>query len=455
MRAIAGTRQMVQSTTETLAAESAEQAVMRLLMSKITWRILPFLMLAYFIAFVDRVNAGFAALQMNHDIGLTQAAFGLGGGLFYVTYVLFEIPSNLAMKKVGARIWIARIMLSWGLVSAAMAFVTGPYSFYAVRLLLGAAEAGFFPGVILYLTYWFPREYRARIIAIFMVAIPVSSFLGSPISASLLQTDGMLGLRGWQWMFILEGVPAMLLGLATVFVLPNGPAEARFLSPEERALVARKLDEEADNDTTTTRHGSLWAVMSDKYVLAASFIYAGASGASQCLSLWQPQIIKSFGLTNMETGLLNSIPFGIASVLMIIWGRTSDRTGERIWHTAIPLALLAASLVASIAATSLMPTILILCVAVTATYIVKGPFWALSTEWLSAGSAAAGIAQINAIGNIGGFIGTWMLGVIKDATGSYPLGLLPLAAISTVGCILVLTIGRGRTRLGQSAGATT
>jgi ACS family tartrate transporter-like MFS transporter len=446
---------MVQSTTETLAAESAEQAVMRLLMSKITWRILPFLMLAYFIAFVDRVNAGFAALQMNHDIGLTQAAFGLGGGLFYVTYVLFEIPSNLAMKKVGARIWIARIMLSWGLVSAAMAFVTGPYSFYAVRLLLGAAEAGFFPGVILYLTYWFPREYRARIIAIFMVAIPVSSFLGSPISASLLQTDGMLGLRGWQWMFILEGVPAMLLGLATVFVLPNGPAEARFLSPEERALVARKLDEEADNDTTTTRHGSLWAVMSDKYVLAASFIYAGASGASQCLSLWQPQIIKSFGLTNMETGLLNSIPFGIASVLMIIWGRTSDRTGERIWHTAIPLALLAASLVASIAATSLMPTILILCVAVTATYIVKGPFWALSTEWLSAGSAAAGIAQINAIGNIGGFIGTWMLGVIKDATGSYPLGLLPLAAISTVGCILVLTIGRGRTRLGQSAGATT
>jgi sugar phosphate permease len=446
---------MVQSTTETLATESAEQAVMRLLMSKITWRILPFLMLAYFIAFVDRVNAGFAALQMNHDIGLTQAAFGLGGGLFYVTYVLFEIPSNLAMKKVGARIWIARIMLSWGLVSAAMAFVTGPYSFYAVRLLLGAAEAGFFPGVILYLTYWFPREYRARIIAIFMVAIPVSSFLGSPISASLLQTDGMLGLRGWQWMFILEGVPAMLLGLATVFVLPNGPAEARFLSPEERALVARKLDEEADNDTTTTRHGSLWAVMSDKYVLAASFIYAGASGASQCLSLWQPQIIKSFGLTNMETGLLNSIPFGIASVLMIIWGRTSDRTGERIWHTAIPLALLAASLVASIAATSLMPTILILCVAVTATYIVKGPFWALSTEWLSAGSAAAGIAQINAIGNIGGFIGTWMLGVIKDATGSYPLGLLPLAAISTVGCILVLTIGRGRTRLGQSAGATT
>jgi len=437
---------MAQAISQPQATSSADPALTGI-MTKITWRILPFLMVSYFIAFIDRVNAGFAALQMNHDIGLTQAAFGLGGGLFYVTYVLFEIPSNLAMKKVGPRLWIARIMVSWGLVSAAMAFVTGPNSFYAVRLLLGAAEAGFFPGVILYLTYWFPRAYRARIVAIFMVAIPVSSFLGSPISAALLQVDGVLGLRGWQWMFILEAVPAVLLGLATIFVLPDRPSSARFLSPAERELVERALATEAESDTTTTRHASLWAIMSDKYVLAASFIYAGASGASQCLSLWQPQIIKSFGLTNMQTGLLNSIPFGIASVLMIIWGRTSDRSGERIWHTAIPLALLAASLTASLATNSLAPTILILCVAVTATYIVKGPFWALSTEWLSAGSAAAGIAQINAIGNIGGFIGTWLLGVIKDATGSYPLGLLPLAAISAVGCILVLTIGRGRRRV--------
>jgi sugar phosphate permease len=446
---------MAQSTGQPQATSSTEPDALAGIMTKITWRIVPFLMVCYFIAFIDRVNAGFAALQMNHDIGLTQAAFGLGGGLFYVTYVLFEIPSNLAMKKVGPRLWIARIMVSWGLVSAAMAFVTGPNSFYGVRLLLGAAEAGFFPGVILYLTYWFPRAYRARIVAIFMVAIPVSSFLGSPISAALLQVDGVLGLRGWQWMFILEAVPAVLLGLATIFVLPDRPSSARFLSPEERALVERELTSEAERDTTTTRHNSLWAIMSDKYVLAASFIYAGASGASQCLSLWQPQIIKSFGLTNMETGLLNSIPFGIASVLMIIWGRTSDRTGERIWHTAIPLALLAASLAAALATNSLAPTILILCVAVTATYIVKGPFWALSTEWLSAGSAAAGIAEINAIGNIGGFIGTWLLGVIKDATGSYPLGLLPLAAISAVGCLLVLTIGRGRTRLVGSASAAT
>jgi sugar phosphate permease len=446
---------MAQSTTQAPAGGDTGEVTLAGTMKLVTWRIVPFLMVAYFIAFIDRVNAGFAALQMNHDIGLTHAAFGLGGGLFYVTYVLFEIPSNLAMKRVGARLWIARIMVSWGLVAAAMAFVTGPNSFYAVRLLLGAAEAGFFPGVILYLTYWFPRAYRARIIAIFMVAIPVSSFLGSPISASLLQIDGVLGLRGWQWMFILEAVPAVLLGIAAVFVLPDRPSSARFLSAEQRELIERELAAEAERDTTTKRHTSLWAIMSDKYVLAASFIYAGASGASQCLSLWQPQIIKAFGLTNMQTGLLNSIPFGIASVLMIIWGRTSDRTGERIWHTAIPLALLAASLAASLSTASLAPTILILCVAVTATYIVKGPFWALSTEWLAAGSAAAGIAQINAIGNIGGFIGTWLLGVIKDATGSYPLGLLPLAAISAVGCLLVLTIGRGRARVGETASVTT
>src|SRR3569833_752870 len=221
---------MAQPAAQIMTGNRAEQAIMR----KIAWRIVPFLMLSYFIAFLDRVNAGFAALQMNHDIGLTQAAFGLGGGLFYVTYVLFEIPSNLAMKKVGPRLWIARIMLSWGLVSAAMAFVTGPYSFYAVRLLLGAAEAGFFPGVILYLTYWFPRAYRARIIAIFMVAITVSSFLGSPISASLLQVDGVLGLRGWQWMFFLEAVPAVLLGLATIFVLPDRPSTTHKKTPTER-----------------------------------------------------------------------------------------------------------------------------------------------------------------------------------------------------------------------------
>ncbi|MGH1572145.1 MFS transporter [Methylobacterium sp. P31] len=314
----------------------------RATMGRVAWRILPFLMIAYFVAFIDRVNAGFAALQMNHEIGLSAAQFGLGGGLFYVSYVVCEVPSNLAMARFGARIWIARIMITWGLVSAAMAFVVGPYSFYVVRLLLGASEAGFFPGVILYLAYWFPRAYRGRIVAVFMVAIPISSFLGSPISAAILNTDGMLGLRGWQWLFLLEAAPAVLLGLLAFVLLPDEPGAARWLTPQQSAWLLERLAGERASvvrgETAPTRHLSVWQVMRNRDVLAASLIYAGASGASQCLSLWQPQIIKSFGLTNLETGLLNAVPFGIASVLMILWGRSSDRKQERVWHTALPSA---------------------------------------------------------------------------------------------------------------------
>jgi MFS transporter, ACS family, tartrate transporter len=309
-------------------------------------------------------------------------------------------------------------------------------------LLLGAAEAGFFPGVILYLTYWFPAEYRGRIVALFMVAIPLSSFLGSPISASLLQLDGFAGFHGWQWMFALEALPAVILGIVAFFFLADGPADAGWLPEPQRQWLTDRLAKEASSPSARVGHLSLWQVMSNKYVLAASLIYAGASGASQCLSLWQPQIIKSFGLTNMQTGLLNSIPFGVASILMLLWGRNSDRMRERKWHTAIPLALLAASLACAPLTDALAPTIIILCVAVTATYIVKGPFWALSTEWMSAGVAAAAIAQVNAIGNIGGFFGSYALGAIKDATGSYALGLMPLAGLSAIGCILVLTLGR-------------
>ncbi len=410
-------------------------------MQRVAWRVMPFLMLGYFIAFVDRVNAGFAALQMNADVGLSHAQFGLGGGLFYLTYVLFEVPSNLVMERVGARRWIARILVSWGLVAGATAFVVGPYSFYAARMLLGAAEAGFFPGIILYLTYWFPRAYRARVVAIFMVAIPISSFIGSPISAALLHTDGLLGLHGWQWLFLVEAAPAVILGALALWVLPDGPERARWLAPEQRGWLTEQLAaERAATHPAGTPAVPLWRAMTNKYVLAASLIYAGASGASQCLSLWQPQIIKSFGMSTMQTGLLNMLPFGIASVLMVLWGRRSDRHRERVWHTGVPLALLGGSLLAATLTDSLAPTMVILCVAVTATYIVKGPFWALATEWLTVG-AAAGIAQINAIGNLGGLVGSTLLGVIKDATGSYPLGLMPLAVLSLAGCAAVALIG--------------
>lgn len=415
-------------------------------MRQVAWRLLPVLMLGYFIAFIDRVNVGFAALQMNQAIGLNAAAFGLGGGLFYLTYVLLEVPSNLAMQKFGARLWLARIMVTWGLVSAATAFIAGPSSFYAMRLLLGAAEAGFFPGVILYLTRWFPAEYRARIIAIFMVAIPLSSFVGSPLSATLLQLDGWMGLQGWQAMFILEAAPAIVLGAMTPWLLTDSPDKASWLTAEQKQWLTGKLAQERQaGKLKGGGHGSLRDILLNRYVLAAALVYAGASGASQCLSLWQPQIIKSFGLSTQQTGLLNSIPFGVAAVLMLLWGKHSDRTGERVWHAGLPLAAVALSLaLVPLAGASLALTVAILVIAVTGTYIFKGPFWALASEWMPGAAAAAGLAQVNAIGNLAGFAGSALLGAIKQATGSFALALMPIAAISAVGCIVLWRLARKR-----------
>ncbi|SHH36972.1 MFS transporter [Bradyrhizobium erythrophlei] len=413
-----------------------ERATMR----RVTRRLLPFLMACYLVSFIDRVNVGFAALQMNKDVGLTASMFGLGSGLFFVTYFIFEVPSNLVLEKVGARLWIARIMITWGLVSAATALVVGPYSFYLVRFLLGAAEAGFYPGVLLYLTFWFPKSYRARVVALFMVSVPAASFIGSPISAALLRLDGWLGLHGWQWMSIVEAAPAILLGGLAFFVLPDTPLQAKWLTAEQRRWLTDRIKRERDGGRSSSRR-STWRVLIDKHVLAAGLIFAGSTGASACLSIWQPQILKSFGLSNMETGLLNSAPFGVAAVLMVLWAKHSDRTGERVWHLAIPLAATSLSLLLAFTAQSLLPTVAILFVAIVGTYAIKGPFWALSTEWMSTSAAAVGIAQINAIGNLGGFVGTYSLGVIKEATGSYALGLLPLALLTAAGTMLTLVLG--------------
>jgi MFS transporter, ACS family, tartrate transporter len=413
-----------------------ERATMR----RVTRRLLPFLMACYLVSFIDRVNVGFAALQMNKDVGLTASMFGFGSGLFFVTYFIFEVPSNLVLEKVGARLWIARIMITWGLVSAATAFVVGPYSFYLVRFLLGAAEAGFYPGVLLYLTFWFPKSYRARVVALFMVSVPAASFIGSPISAALLQLDGWLGLHGWQWMSIVEAAPAILFGGLAFFILPDTPLQAKWLTEEQRRWLTDRIKGERDGGRSSSRR-STWMVLIDKHVLAAGLIFAGSTGASACLSIWLPQILKSFGLSNMETGFLNSAPFGVAAILMVLWAKHSDRTGERVWHLAIPLAATSLSLLLAFTAQSLLPTVAILFVAIVGTYAIKGPFWALSTEWMSTSAAAVGIAQINAIGNLGGFVGTYSLGVIKEATGSYALGLLPLAILTAAGTMLTLALG--------------
>jgi sugar phosphate permease len=415
-------------------------------MRQVTLRIVPFLMVAYFVSFVDRVNLGFAALQMVEDLHLSATVFGFGGGIFFLSYFLFEVPSNLLLEKFGARRWIARIMITWGVLAGGMALVKGPHSLYLMRLLLGAAEAGFFPGVILYLTYWFPAEHRARIIGLFTAAIPVSSFLGSPISAALLGTDGWLGFRGWQWMFILEGIPAVLLGLACLVVLSDRPADATWLGDEERRWLIAKLQAE-EGKRRPVEKLSLNQVLWNKHVLVLSVVLAGSTAISSGLQLWQPQIIKEYGLTNIQTGLLNAIPFALASVIMIWWGRRSDRTGERIWHSALPLTLTAFSLASAVLFDSLLATIAILCLAVIGTYAGKGPVWAVSTEWLSAGTAAAGLAQINAISNLAGFGTTYVMGFIRDATGRFSLAFLPLVALSGVAALAIVLTGRGDTRL--------
>src|SRR6185369_7801428 len=279
------------------AIDPLEKATMR----RVTLRIVPFLMVCYFVSFLDRVNLGFAALQMVKDLHLSSTVFGLGGGLFFVSYFFFEVPSNLLLEKFGARRWIARIMITWGVLAGGMALVKGPQSLYLMRLLLGAAEAGFFPGVILYLTYWFPAEYRARIIGLFTVAIPVSSFLGSPISAALLGIDGWMWLRGWQWMFIIEGAPAVLLGLFCLLVLSDKPSQARWLDPEQKAWLGARLESESGRNKRVGKLG-LWSVLWNKYVLVLRITLAGSTAVSSGLQIWQPQIIKSYGLTNMQTG---------------------------------------------------------------------------------------------------------------------------------------------------------
>lgn len=410
-------------------------------MRKVAFRIVPFLMICYFVSFLDRVNLGFAALQMVKDLHLSPAVFGFGGGLFFISYFLCEVPSNLLLEKFGARRWIARIMITWGVLAGGMALIRSPHSFYLMRVLLGAAEAGFFPGVILYLTYWFPPEYRARVIAMFTVAIPISSFLGSPISAFLLEMDGWLGLRGWQWMFILEAIPAVLLGLACLPILSDQPADAEWLTSDQRSWLLSRL-RAAVRGKRPVGNISLWQVLWNKHVLILSIVLAGSTAVSSGLQLWQPQIVKSYGLTNIQTGFLNSIPFALASVVMVLWGRRSDQTGERIWHAALPLMLTAVSLAAALLFHSLFSTIVILSLAVIGIYAGKGPVWAVSAEWLSASTAAAGLAQINAISNLAGFGTTYLLGVIKGVTGSYSIAMLPLVALAAAGSVAVLLIGR-------------
>ncbi|WP_312141100.1 MFS transporter [Pantoea septica] len=428
--------------SEKMHASSAPSELERQTVRRVVWRILPFLIVCYLIAIIDRGNIGMASLQMNEDLGLSKAVFGLASSLFFIGYFLFEVPSNLAMQKIGAKIWISRIMITWGIVSVCTAFVESSEMLYLLRFLLGAAEAGFFPGVILYLTYWIPAKYRARVIATFMVAIPAANFIGSPISGAILSLDGWFGMRGWHWLFILEGIPAVLLGVAAFFVLSNRPDSAQWLTSEQRNWLSSTLAAE-NAQRKAIGHISLWQLLRHKHIWVMALIYAGASAAGSTLSVWSPQLLKLFGLDNFTTGLVNAIPYGLASVMMIVWGRSSDRTGERRWHTALTLFLIAGGLLSAFISQSLTGSVVILSLVLIGAYSMKGPFWALASGWLSSSTAAAGLAAIGAVANlIGGGLMVNVYGMINQATGSHTLAMMPLALLCAAGGIAVLVMGR-------------
>ncbi|MFW2391872.1 MAG: MFS transporter [Methyloceanibacter sp.] len=409
--------------------------------AKATYRLIPFLCLAYTVNFLDRVNVGFAALHMNADLGFSPAVFGFGAGIFFLGYIVFEIPSNLALQRFGARIWIARIMISWGLIACAMALVRGETSFYVSRLLLGIAEAGFFPGIILYLTYWFPAGTRARIIALFMASVPLATVFGGPISGVLLQMHGFAGLAGWQWLFIIEGAPAVLLGVLALFVLTDKPDKAAWLSENERRALTETLASEAAN-TKAVGYADLRQALKRPRVLALGVLYFLMVTGLYGIGFWMPQVLATFGLDPLHVGFLTAIPYLFAVIAMVLWGRHSDKTGERRWHIALPLLLAACAFAWSAYSGPLLPTMIALSLATLGFYAAFGPFWSLPTALLTGTGAAAGIALVNSMGNAAGFTGPYIVGLLKQATGSFSAALLFLAAALALGGLMALCFKR-------------
>ena len=415
--------------------ESLEQRTI----AKVSARLVPFLIVCYFVAYLDRVNVSFAALTMNKDLGLSASAFGFGAGIFFVAYFLFEVPSNLFLERVGARKWIARIMFTWGLLSGGMAFIGGDTSFYVVRVLLGIAEAGFFPGIIFYLTLWFPAVYRARIVGYFMAAIPLSTVIGAPVSGLLLALDGFLGLKGWQWLFVLEAAPALILSVVVFFYLTDRPADATWLQPDERAWLVGRLEDERLQRETVRRYSVREALLNPK-VLALSLVYFGAVATNYGLSFFLPQIVKAFGVSDFQAGLVAALPYIVGVVSIVFWGRRSDRKLERRFHLAFPLFVASAGIGISTALDDPTMKMAALSVAGFGIFGCLPVFWTFPAAFLSGAAAAGGIALINSIGNLAGFAGPYAMGRIKDLTGSYTGGLLSLSAVGLIAMVIVLAL---------------
>lgn len=405
--------------------------------AKAARRIVPLVALLYFVSFLDRVNVGFAALTMNKEIGLSAAAYGAGAGIFFIGYFIFGVPSNLILERVGARRWIAGIMVAWGLVSAAMALVSGPASFWAMRMLLGAAEAGFFPGIILYLTYWFPAPARGRIMGWFLMALPISSVVGAPVSTWLLGQH-LGGWSGWRLMFVVEGVPAVLLGLLVLRILPDRPRSARWLSADEAEAIEAALARD-----TGGAKGRLRDALLDPRVWQLAFIYLGIVIGLYGFSFWAPQMIKAFGtLSNAQVGLVTTIPYCLAAVLMFAWARRSDMAGERRWHLAIAALAGAAGFVASAVVGDPAVKLAAFTLAVVGVYAALPVFWTVPTALLSGTAAAGGIALINAVGNLGGYAGPFAIGELKEHYG-FGAGLMVLAGALAVAGVMAALLPRG------------
>jgi D-galactonate transporter len=406
-------------------------------------RLMPILFVGYVLAYIDRINVGFAALKMNDDAGISPYIFGLGAGVFFLSYFVFEIPSNLALARFGARKWISRIMISWGLISAAMALVQGPTSFIVIRFLLGAAEAGFFPGVILYLTYWFPQAYRARIVAAFIVAVPVSLAVGGPISTAILGMHGFAGLKGWQWLFLLEGIPTVIFGFFFLAVMPDKPRDAKWLTVDERNALQKAIDD--DDRAVAEAHGlTTIQALSDGRLLALAFIWFANTTANLGLAFFLPQILKGLGLTDMQTGITTSIPYIFGTLGIIAFGYVSDKYNERRWTLFVALAVTAVGLLAAGLLHGSLFAVAFMAVAAIGIYGAKPPFWPLPSTFLTGRAAAGGIALINAIGNLGGFVGPYVIGWIKESTHSFEAGIYFLAALSILGAAITPIVVNAR-----------
>ena len=423
-----------------MAAE-ATQAIERRTIAKVSWRLLPLIALAYCIAYIDRSNISFAALTMNKDLGFNAYIYGWGAGIFFFGYFLFEIPSNLILEKVGARIWIARIMITWGIISALTCLITGTTSFLIIRFLLGAAEAGFFPGMILYFTYWFPAEYRGRVISTLFIAQPVANAVASIASAAILEMDGVLGVKGWQWIFIIEAVPAILLGLVILRAMTDRPAHADWLAPEERDWLQARIDGE-NSQVEGAGRMTLMRALGDPRVVALSLIYLMSVTANYGIVFFMPQIIKGIGLTNMTTGIVSSVPYIIGTVGLVAWGWSSDRHKERRWHLIVASTLGALGLAFAAWSGASYWALLGMSAATIGIYGSRVAFWPMPSMFLTGTAAAGAIAMINATGNLGGYFGPFIVGWIRNSTKSFEAGLYFLAACSLMAAIITFFASR-------------